>query len=249
MLLSAVYFCLIFGVAMPVFYVLALVSVLSLFLTSKLIFHSFTRLPHVYDHKLNSFMIKAIAVALMIHQLTSNYFFSIDEIFPEKEQYIIGRNARNYIYYTIAIVLALFAIFPRRIASLIRKKTDNRKEELMITEEINSSFGAGSRAGSREMKGYEEKVERRAKQKVPLVRIRKGNYLNSYKMQDNPYYNSISYTLLILHQTIIERKEPDLERSKPKEEIELIAPASAPIIEKGHQSMNGGISEKEVLQS
>ena len=32
-------------------------------------------------------------------------------------------------------------------------------------------------------------------------------------MQDNPYYNNISYTLLILYQTIIERKEPDIEKS------------------------------------
>jgi len=38
--------------------------------------------------------------------------------------------------------------------------------------------------------------------------IKEGNpsYLNSYKMQDNPYYNSISYTLLILYQTMIEHR-------------------------------------------
>jgi hypothetical protein len=32
-------------------------------------------------------------------------------------------------------------------------------------------------------------------------------------MIDNPYYNNISYTLLILHQTIIEHKEPELDKS------------------------------------
>jgi hypothetical protein len=30
-------------------------------------------------------------------------------------------------------------------------------------------------------------------------------------MQDNPYYNNISYTLLILYQTIVERKEASVE--------------------------------------
>jgi len=32
-------------------------------------------------------------------------------------------------------------------------------------------------------------------------------YLDSYKMEDNPNYNSISYTLMILRKTIIERKD------------------------------------------
>jgi len=52
------------------------------------------------------------------------------------------------------------------------------------------------------------------KQRIPLMReLRRDSYLNSYKMQDNIYYNNISYTLLILYQTIVECKEPDIEKS------------------------------------
>lgn len=77
-LLNSVYTCLIFSIAMPIFYLLALISIASLFFTSKIIYHSFTRQPQVFDHKLNSFMMRAITFALIIHQLTSDSFLSVN---------------------------------------------------------------------------------------------------------------------------------------------------------------------------
>lgn len=49
----------------------------SLFLTSKIIFHKFTKQPQVYDHKMNSFMLKAICLAIFLHVLSSSYFVSV----------------------------------------------------------------------------------------------------------------------------------------------------------------------------
>lgn len=75
--LNSLYFCLLFSVALPLLYPLALLSLLSLFLSSKLIFHRYTRMPQVYDHKLNAFIMRAFAVALLLHQLTSYLFLTV----------------------------------------------------------------------------------------------------------------------------------------------------------------------------
>jgi len=71
--------------AMPMFYFLAFISMASLFLSSKIIFHSFTREPQVFDHKMNSFMLRAICLAIFLHVYSSSYFVSVEDIFPEKE--------------------------------------------------------------------------------------------------------------------------------------------------------------------
>lgn len=64
------------------------------------------------------------------------------------------------------------------------------------------------------MKELEPKLEKK-KIRVALTHEFRGvNYLKSYKMQDNPYYNNLSYTLLIFYQTIIEHKEPSMENTR-----------------------------------
>jgi acyl-ACP thioesterase len=70
---------------MPLFYILAFFSMVSLFLSSKIIFHKFTKQPQVFDHKMNSFMLRAICIAVFSHVLASMYFVSVEDIFPEKE--------------------------------------------------------------------------------------------------------------------------------------------------------------------
>jgi hypothetical protein len=62
----------------------------------------------------------------------------------------------------------------------------------MITEEINSTFGA-------------DRHEKRTHPNRHSALKRRNSYLSSYKMQDNPYYNNISYILLILDQVIADR--------------------------------------------
>lgn len=88
----------------------------------------------------------------------------------------------------MALVVTVGALNAKKIGNYIRKKTA-KKEELMMTEEINSTFGA------------EQPQRARSKKRGT------SSYLNSYKMQDNPYYNPISYTLMILHRAILDHQE------------------------------------------
>jgi hypothetical protein len=79
----------------------------------------------------------------------------------------------------------------------------------MITEEINSTFGA-------------EKNERKMRASRSSPSKKKTTYLSSYKMQDNPYYNSISYTLLILEQVISDKPMEHFPEISFKSEMERI---------------------------
>lgn len=142
MQLNAVYFCLLFSMAMPVFYLLSFFSILSLFLTSKIIFGLFTRQPQVYDHKLNSFISSAIAVALVLHQFASLYAITVNDIFPSNEPVLLSLTACRVIYYVFAFLLALIAFNMKRVAEIVEKKLFGKPDELMMTEEINSTFGA-----------------------------------------------------------------------------------------------------------
>jgi hypothetical protein len=76
--LNSIYFCLFFSMAMPVFYFLAFLSIISLLITNKIIFCYFTRQPQAYDHKLNTFISHAISVSLVLHQFASLYALSVN---------------------------------------------------------------------------------------------------------------------------------------------------------------------------
>lgn len=127
MQLNAIYFGLIFSIALPVFYLLTLISISSLFLTSKLIFHRFTRQPQVYDHKMNSFITQAIIIALLLHQFTSYYFLSVEEIFPDNDSLFLSSSALKNIYGAMSLVVAIVFFCWKKIATLVRKNTGARK--------------------------------------------------------------------------------------------------------------------------
>jgi hypothetical protein len=165
--MNSIFFGLIFSMAIPLFYVFTGISTFSLFITSKIIFHRFTRRPQVYDHKINSFVSRAITIALLLHQLTSCYFVNVEDIFPETHDSLISKNKKKVIYCFISAFVFVILLAPKRIASLVRKKRSLTTDELMITEEINSSFGA---APNRELRDIISPKKTKKKEKIRLVR-------------------------------------------------------------------------------
>jgi hypothetical protein len=65
-------------------------------------------------------------------------------------------------------------------------------------------------------------------------------------MQDNPYYNNLSYTLLILYQTIVECKEPEMEKSAYELRSDESKESRSKEMDKMHQSLNNCHTNKNL---
>ena len=67
-------------------------------------------------------MSKAIALALLAHQISSCYFLGVEDIFPENNGFITSRTGKRSLYFIMAIIALILALIPNKVATLIRKK-------------------------------------------------------------------------------------------------------------------------------
>ena len=78
-------------------------------------------------------MSKAIAIAILAHQLSSRYFLGVEDIFPPNEGFLTSNSAKNFIYFIVAALAFILALIPNKIASLVRTKKSFNNDELMMT--------------------------------------------------------------------------------------------------------------------
>jgi len=82
MAICSFYFALTFATAIPLFYLLAAISFLSLFLSTKLIFYHFCRVPEPFDHTINTLVSKIMMFGLGVRQIATIFFLYAEDIFP-----------------------------------------------------------------------------------------------------------------------------------------------------------------------
>ena len=82
---------------------------------------------------MNSFISRAIAIALLLHQGTSYYFLWVEEIFPSHDKLIVSKKMLRGIYIVMACVGLGLVFFWKKVASVVKKKSRSKKDELMIT--------------------------------------------------------------------------------------------------------------------
>ena len=104
---------------MPLLYPLTFLSLLSLFLTNKIIFRSFCRQPQVYDHKLNSFISQAIAISLFLHQFAAIAAITVNEIFSNNDPELLSPIACKVIYFFFAFLIALVLLNLKRVCEVV----------------------------------------------------------------------------------------------------------------------------------
>ena len=124
MMLNSVYSCFLFSLAMPLLYPLALLSILTNFLTSKIIFTRFTCRPRAYDHQLNSFVLKALGFGLLIHQIANLWALNADDVFPDARPRHFSKPARNAVYVLLAIALGIVLSRLKQVAGEFKEESD-----------------------------------------------------------------------------------------------------------------------------
>ena len=73
-------------------------------------------------------MSKAIAFALLFHQLTSKYFIGVEDIFPNNDGFLTSNFSKNIIYYTLAMAALMVALIPNKLAAIFRRKKSMETE-------------------------------------------------------------------------------------------------------------------------
>ena len=116
-MLNSVYSCLLFALALPILYPLATLSLLTNFLTSKIIFTRFTRRPRAYDHQLNSFVLKALGLGLLIHQIANLWALNANDIFPEQRPRPLSKAAINAIFVLLTVSLGILISRLKQVAA------------------------------------------------------------------------------------------------------------------------------------
>ena len=112
-MLNSVFFCLFYANAIPILYTLAIFSLLALYISSVIVFKYFSCKPVAFDHSLNNVISKILTLGILMHQITSIFYYYTDDIFP-----INGNNKTTffqkfhegliYIWFSLAIAIILY---------------------------------------------------------------------------------------------------------------------------------------------
>jgi len=130
MLLNSVYSCLLFSLAMPVFYFLAFIALITNFLTSKFIFARFSSTPRAFDHKINAFISKSLGLALVIHQIANLWALASEEIFPEARSRPVSKSTRSLLLILFALVIVVVLANCKKLASALFRSAHKKKNVL-----------------------------------------------------------------------------------------------------------------------
>lgn len=103
----------------------------------------------------------------------------------------------GFVFIVTSLLILVFMFNSKRIAKIIKKQFKGH-ENIFVNEEINSSL--------------DNKPQPTNKPAAPVRKLSKRPkgetyYLNSYEMEDNPYYHSIGYALMVLKLIMLEQKD------------------------------------------
>jgi hypothetical protein len=143
MILNISFFTMFYGNAIPLLYFLAIVALCSLYGASFIVFRYFSCKPVMVDHSLNLVILRVLGIALVIHQITSIFFFETEDIFPftlhaGNGNWIskIGMKAVQGIHFIIfGIIVITFILYENRICRTIKNYVFHEGNEQLLGEQ------------------------------------------------------------------------------------------------------------------